>query len=57
MTNQSWTDLSKTVFFTLLVVLGLRTLVFQSFNIPSGSMEATLLVGDYLFVEKFPYGY
>jgi signal peptidase I len=55
--DESWADLLKTVFYTLLIVLALRTFVFQNFNIPSGSMEGTLLVGDYLFVEKFPYGY
>jgi signal peptidase I len=41
----------------LIIVVVIRTLLFQSFNIPSGSMEGTLLVGDYLFVSTFSYGY
>ena len=55
--GESWTELAKTVIYAGLIALVIRTFLFQPFNIPSASMEATLLVGDYLFVEKFSYGY
>jgi signal peptidase I len=50
-------ETAKVVFHALIIALVIRTFLFQPFNIPSGSMEATLLVGDYLFVSKYSYGY
>ncbi|HJO74179.1 MAG TPA: signal peptidase I, partial [Rhodospirillales bacterium] len=50
-------DTLKTVFYAILIALGVRTVAYEPFNIPSGSMIPTLLVGDYLFVSKFSYGY
>lgn len=40
-----------------LIAMVIRTFFYQPFNIPSGSMIPTLLIGDYLFVSKFTYGY
>jgi signal peptidase I len=52
-----WAETVRTVVYAVLIALVVRTFAIEPFNIPSGSMIPTLLVGDYLFVSKYSYGY
>jgi signal peptidase I len=49
-------DTSKSILTTVATFLFLRTFLIEAYRIPSGSMEPTLLVGDWLFVNKVRYG-
>ena len=47
----------RSILQVVVIALAFRILLFQAFSIPSGSMKDTLLIGDYLFVSKYSYGY
>lgn len=54
--SSGWRENAKSLLGALLIYLFLRTFLVEAFRIPSGSMEPTLLVGDWLFVNKLRYG-
>ncbi len=51
-----WREYGSALLWALVLAFIIRTFLFQAFRIPSSSMEDTLLIGDYLFVNKFLYG-
>jgi signal peptidase I len=53
----SWDENIRTMFFAVALALIFRSLLFEPFHIPSSSMKDTLLIGDYVFVSKYSYGY
>ncbi|WP_051112074.1 signal peptidase I [Hyphomicrobium denitrificans] len=55
--GSSWSETIIIVVEALAIAMLVRIFFYQPFNIPSGSMKETLLVGDYLFVSKLSYGY
>ncbi|GHG86060.1 signal peptidase I [Pseudodonghicola xiamenensis] len=55
--GSAFVETVKTIVYALLIAGVFRTLFFQPFWIPSGSMKDTLLIGDFLFVNKMAYGY
>ncbi len=55
--DSGWYETAKIFVQALALALIVRVFFYQPFNIPSGSMKNTLLIGDYLFVSKLSYGY
>ncbi len=51
-----WREYGEALFIALILALVIRAFLAQAFSIPSGSMEPTLRIGDYLLVSKFSYG-
>ena len=52
-----WMETVDSLWVAMAVALSLKAVLIQPFTIPSGSMEDTLLVGDYILVKKYEYGY
>ena len=57
MKKNNFINNSKSIIFAIFIALLIRTFIAEPFNIPSGSMKPNLLVGDFIFVSKWSYGY
>ena len=55
--NNSFFGNLKSIFLAVFIALVIRSFIVEPFNIPSGSMKPNLLVGDFIFVSKWSYGY
>ncbi len=55
--QESAIEMVRSLFIAVVLAVLFRSLLFEPFYIPSGSMKSTLLVGDYVFVSKYSYGY
>ncbi len=55
--KKAWDETIRTMLVAVVIAIIFRSFLFEPFHIPSGSMKSNLLVGDYLFVSKYTYGY
>ncbi|MGZ8997757.1 MAG: signal peptidase I, partial [Allosphingosinicella sp.] len=55
--KESWGETLRFFLILFVAALALRTFLLAPFSIPSGSMLPNLMIGDYLFVSKWPYGF
>ncbi len=57
LSKEKMIEVFKTFIFAIVIAVFLRSVAYEPFTIPSGSMKPNLLVGDFLFVSKFSYGF